>query len=73
LQNPLTPEQQQAAVQQLQQVHLPEPTPIVHQPTLHATPAIIPHLQSIYGMFRVSIVFFSLLSQIKKAFFETMK
>lgn len=43
MQNPLTPQQQQ---QQLQQV-LQEP--IVEQPTPRNAPAIIPHLQSIYG------------------------
>lgn len=44
LHNPLTPQQQQ---QQLHQVHLPEP--IVTQPAAQSAPAIIPHLQTIYG------------------------
>lgn len=45
LQNPLTPEQR---AEQLQQV---QPEPIVQQPTSHSAPAIIPHLQTSYGMF----------------------
>jgi hypothetical protein len=43
LQNPLTPEQR---AEQLQQV---QPEPIVQQPT--SAPAIIPHLQTLYGLF----------------------
>lgn len=45
LKNPLTPEQQQQALQHMQQ----PVDPIVIQPTQHSAPAIIPHLQSIYG------------------------
>lgn len=45
LQNPLTPQQQQ------QQLQLAQPEPIVQQPSPQALPAIIPHLQSIYGEF----------------------
>lgn len=51
LQNPLTLQQQQ---QQLQQVQHTEP--VVIQPTLNSAPAIIPHLQSIYGLFSFPIV-----------------
>lgn len=45
MKNPLTPEQQQQALQHMQQ----PVDPIVTQPTQHSAPAIIPHLQSIYG------------------------
>ena len=47
LQNPLTAEQR---AEQLQQV---KTEPIVQQPT--STPAIIPHLQTVYGVFSIVI------------------